>query len=338
MLRCEVLGGPGEDNSLFVRLERRNAVYRLAFDAGEGCLAKLAYGEQKELDALFLSHLHLDHIAGFDTFVRANFNRQSRPVCVFGPMRTAELLQHRLCGTLWNLLGPGDPGQWLIHDIGDDAVTAWQFETQERFLVAHLAGARPFENPVWQSPDLRVEACILDHLTPCLAYHVAERDRVVIDTEALSALGLRPGPWCAEVKAQDERPDDVVVTVATAQGEQRLRLGELRERLLRKEPGQRVAYVTDTSYDDVARARLLPMITGADHLIAECSYLAADAELALLQRHMTTTQVGALARDAQVKELTLIHTSRRYEPEARVTMLAEVRALFAAAAFAPHWS
>ena len=75
----EILGSPGSDNALLVRVDSGQSLSRLLFDCGDGCLQSVPYAELLAIDHLFLSHLHMDHIAGFDYLFRALFNRQSKP-------------------------------------------------------------------------------------------------------------------------------------------------------------------------------------------------------------------------------------------------------------------
>jgi ribonuclease Z len=64
----QVLGGPSKDNALLVRVDSGQKIEYLLFDCGEGCLEKVPIRTVQEIDHLFFSHLHMDHIAGFDSF------------------------------------------------------------------------------------------------------------------------------------------------------------------------------------------------------------------------------------------------------------------------------
>ncbi|MGZ3675881.1 MAG: MBL fold metallo-hydrolase, partial [Ktedonobacterales bacterium] len=69
-----ILGDPGRDNALFVRVQTGQALHRLLFDCGEGCLSALPVAEVQAVDHLCFSHLHMDHIGGFDSFFRVTYN------------------------------------------------------------------------------------------------------------------------------------------------------------------------------------------------------------------------------------------------------------------------
>src|SRR4051812_31351602 len=118
-LQHQVLGEPGRDNALLVRASTGQANWRLLFDCGEGCLSALSAAEIRAVDALFFSHLHIDHIAGFDAFLRLNFARPDAPVRVYGPAGTARAIGHRLLGVTWNLVA-GQLGEFLVTDVEPD--------------------------------------------------------------------------------------------------------------------------------------------------------------------------------------------------------------------------
>jgi ribonuclease Z len=91
---------------------------------------------------MFFSHLHIDRVAGFDSFLRLNFARPGAPVLVFGPAGTTRAIHHRLRGVTWNLIA-GQPGEFLITDLLPDRLGATRFLTAEAFESAHPVGEAP---------------------------------------------------------------------------------------------------------------------------------------------------------------------------------------------------
>jgi ribonuclease Z len=75
-----------------------------------------------------------------------------------------------------------------------------------------------------------------------------------------------------------------------------------------EEPGKKLVYVSDTAYFP----ELSAVATGADCLIAEATFLEAEATLAAEVGHMTAGQAARIAQDAKVKVLYLNHISQRY--------------------------
>jgi ribonuclease Z len=328
-IRFKVLGGAGEDNALWVEVDSGQSIHRLLFDCGEGCLSALPLAEVQAADHLFFSHFHMDHVAGFDTFFRANFNRESRANRIWGPPGSGRILQHRFQSYLWNL-HEGLNAVWRVSDIGETDLKTWRYELPDAFETAHEEAAVLRDGAlVLDEGDFTVEALTMDHRTPSMAYRVTEKTRWNIDPTALAALGLRPGPWLKALKDPLELPDDAPVEGRPA--------GELRERLLVPTPGDSIAYLTDFLLDEAAAERLETWLAGCGTVVCESQYRAADLELALKHYHMTSVQGAAVARRAGVEELVLIHVSSRYTREERAELLEEARTVFATARFPEGW-
>jgi ribonuclease Z len=328
-IRFKVLGGAGQDNALWVEVDSGQGIRRLLFDCGEGCLSSLAFADVQSTDHLFFSHFHMDHVSGFDSFFRANFNREDRANRIWGPPGSGRILQHRFQSYLWNL-HEGLNAVWRVSDIGETDIRTWRYELPDAFETAHEEAAVVRDGAlVLDEDDFIVEAMTMDHRTPSMAYRVTEKTRWNIDPTALAALGLRPGPWLKALKDPVELPDEVMVEGRPA--------GELREKLLVPTPGDSIAYLTDFLMDEAAAARLEPWLAGCKTVVCESQYRAADLELALKNYHMTAVQGAAVARRAGVEDLVLIHVSSRYTREEWMTLLDEARDVFPGARFAEGW-
>ncbi len=326
-----VLGGPGEDNAVFARISGRRDHYRLLFDCGEGCPRQLDLRDVLGMDALCFSHLHMDHVAGFDAFFRATFARPTKPMEVFGPPETGRIMHHRFRGFLWNLY-EHDLGTWYVSDIDPERITRRRFEAHEAFATAHPAGERAHAGGVITRHDFRVESLLLDHHTPSAGYIVREAPRINVDAATLEHLGLPPGRWIEQVKYP--APDASRVEVA---GETR-DLEALRRALVTETPGDSLAYLTDFLLQDDALARLVSALHGVQTIVCESQYAAADVELARRHHHLTAPQAAELARAAGAGTLILFHLSDRYGPDGWRAMLAEAREIFPNTRFPEHWN
>jgi ribonuclease Z len=331
-LRLLPLGKPGRDNALWVAVDSGQRISRLLFDCGQ-CLAGLPRADLAHLDHVFFSHLHMDHVCGFDGFFRLTYNRPDKPVTLWGPPGTIAILHHRFRGVVWNL-HEGEPGEWIVREIHPDRIESARFYTTEAFAVRHedppaaRAGAG-----ILADPDFTVQAEALDHGIPSMGYVVRETDRWNVRLEALAADGLAPGPWLQKVKDL-RQPDNERVEVS---GRVRT-LGEWRGRLLQRSSGDSAAYLTDFRLDDQARARLAALLDGCRTLVCESQYRQAEESLAREMGHLTATQAADLARAAQAERLILFHVSERYTAAERAELLAEARAVFPGARWPEHWT
>lgn len=327
----QVLGKAGHDNALFVWVTSGQAIHRLLFDCGENCVAEVPYTDVLALDHLFFSHLHMDHIGGFDSFFRSVFNRTSRRNAVWGPSGTSRIMHHRFRGFLWNL-NADQPGQWFVHDIYPERIERFRYAVSEAFEQAHPAGSESFSRKLIDEATFTVEALHMEHAGPSLAYLIREKPRFNVDRAKLVALGLQPGPWLERVKVRraDEAPR-LEIDGATYE------LAALRDTLLVEKPGESLAYLTDFILDRAALERLVPALHGYRTLICESQYCQADALLAQRNYHMTAAQAAELARQAQVERLILFHISDRYDRREWLTLLDEARAIFPNTTFPNHW-
>jgi ribonuclease Z len=325
-----ILGAAGRDNAVLLYLHTGQAVVRLLFDCGDACLAGLPFAEIQRIDGLFFSHLHMDHIGGFDAFFRCTYNRTLRPNVIWGPPETARILQHRFQGFLWNLHG-GHDAQWRVADVHPDHLDWTRFELAEAFAHAHPDGAERLTGRVRETPDYTVEAIHLDHLTPSLGYLVRERPRLNIDVSRLGELGVSPGPWLKDIKTAPAEQTHLDIDGT------RHSLAALRALLLTETPGASFAYLTDFRLDAATRARLVPWLQGCTTLVCESAYRQAEHALAAQNAHLTTAQAATLAAEAGVGKLILIHLSERYPPEEWPALLAEAQAVFPATHFPKEW-
>ena len=329
-LTTHLLGAAGQDNALLVQVDSGQSVERLLFDCGEGCLSGLPFAEIQAIDHLLFSHQHMDHVAGFDTFFRGTFDRDSRPNQIWGPPGTARILQHRFQGFLWNLHEVMS-ASWRVSDVYTNQVHTFRCELSEAFREAHDEGLRTYAGMVLEGEGYTVEAISLDHKTTTLGYIVREKPRSNINTSRLAKLGLKPGPWLKQLK--EAAPGQATLLVNGTE----MAVANLRAQLLVETPGDAVAYLTDFLLDDPTLERLVVALQGCPLIYCEGQYRHADLQLARKYHHTTTVQVATLARRAGVQELVLFHLSARYQPSDWLDMLEEARAIFPNTRFTPEW-
>lgn len=323
-LTSRILGAAGRDNALLITLHSGTASHRLLFDCGQGCSDELTRGEIRQIEHLFFSHFHIDHVAGFDGFFRVNCDRQEPPVNVWGPPGSLEILHHRARGFLWNLVHDGQPGEWYLHEVDGDQVRGGRLLAREGFSILHDEGTTPASGPLVDTAVYSVSCLALDHGTTSLGYRVLEKPRRKVRSEVLDALGLRGGPWLRPVLDLGADDDSLVEIEGRKQ-----HLGELREKITEQVPGGSVAYLTDFMVpDDQELARVARWLDGVGTLVCESQYRHADAELAHRHRHMTSTRTAELACRARVGELLLFHVSERYPADEVAELVAEAKAVF----------
>lgn len=269
---------------------------------------------------LFLSHLHIDHLIGFDHLLRLRLF-SDLPLTVFGPPGTTEVIGHRLQGYAWNLTS-GSPFE--VRSVDLDATGPAQ---SARFSCHEQFQAEPFQYPASASgskltlaPDLSLAWQALEHGVPCYGYRLYRHFLPNFSPQIAESLGLKPGPWVKKLLSGQSISLDV-------QGEKRNQEW-LSSRLLKRRESQSIGYLTDTLLHPRLTDSLADFFQGVDVLISECAYLDRDQGLATQNLHMTTKQVGQLALAAQAQNLSIFHLSKRYSENGAEEHLKEVSAIF----------
>ncbi len=333
-LAFQVLGQPEQDNALFVKVDTGQAQTRLLFDCGDGCPHQLGPADLREVDHLCFSHLHMDHIAGFDLFFRLNFDRTTKENRIWVPHGSAEVIQHRFRGFMWNLVDEKQEGEWFVSEIEPDVVREARFLAKEGFRTAHTAPKRPRQGrTVIEGEGFTVEATLLDHGTPSVGYLVREMDRVNVDTAKLAVKGLKPGPWVKRLRGPSAVPGETVEIDGVSHS-----LVALQTELLVTTPGDSIAYLTDFRMTPATADALVSWLRGVNTVVCESQYRAADSDLAEPVMHSTTEEVALMASRAGIGRLILFHFSGRYDAIARREMLAEARTVFANTTFPDGWA
>ena len=327
LVQSRLVNEPFGDPGLFIdfRFGRR----ALLFDLGE--VQGLAPRELLRVSHAFVSHMHMDHFAGFDRLLRVSLYR---PVTLHlvGPAGFITAVQAKLRAYTWNLLDERSADFAIraaeFTELGYAAVSVFRAREAFRPQEAEPAGLAP--GLLLDEEEFRVEATILDHGTSCLAFAFQERVRVNVVKQGLADLDLLPGPWLNAVKRAVRQGQPAETPICVGAG-RTMTLGELAAHALRSGPGQRLAYVVDAAYEERNIERILALARGADQLFIEAGFLEADRALAALKRHLTARQAGELARRAGVTRVTPLHFSSRYA-ERPAALRAELEAAFAGAA------
>ena len=305
-LRTRLLNGQTGDPALLVQLRWQGRALLIDLGRIDRTPAPVLF----PIEAVFVSHAHMDHFMGFDQLLRLFLARDTR-LRLFGPVGIADCVQGKLAGYTWNLTD-----EYLfgidVTEIADDVLTHWRFSARDRFeRRAHGTTARTGP-AVFDDPYVRVEAAPLDHKIVSMAYAVIERTHLNVRPGTLETANLRPGPWLNALKSavRSGAADDTPIQIAP--GERRP-LATLRDALLDITPGQKVAYVVDTLFSPGNADRIIRLAREADVFYCESPFLDEDIEQATRRYHLTARQAGALARASRARRLNVFHFSPRYE-------------------------
>lgn len=320
-----LVNGPFGDPGLVVGLRWQGRA--LQFDLGR--LGRMEPADVLKISHAFVSHAHMDHFMGFDHLLRLFLPRDA-VLNVYGPQDFLARVGARLAGYTWNLT-EDYPLVIVGHEVRPDAVITATFRAATGFAPEQRS-ERPFGGVLLDEPALSVSAAILDHKIPCLAFALAEKSHLNVDTAVLERRCLQPGRWIDALKqairggARDDQPIAALVRTNGSVEEQSLSLGSLRD-LVIESRGQKIGYVVDTLYSPGNERKIVDLVEQADLFYCESPFLEEDVEQATKRYHLTARQAGLLGRAAGVRRLEVFHFSPRYEGRAD-QIYAEARTAF----------
>ncbi|BBG23576.1 ribonuclease Z [Sulfuracidifex tepidarius] len=251
-------GAPSKERNLPAFLVKREGFSAL-LDCGEGTqYTFMKYGfSSVSLDLVGITHMHGDHVLGLVGLIESMgmLNRE-KPLYILGPSHLRDFLYSAFESTHF----------------------------RPRFELRFLD---EFENK-----DLTIKKFKTCHTVPSQGYVIQEKDRVNLDMEKLSEMGIKDWTLLRKLK----EGNDVTVNGTLIRHEDFL--------ITRK--GSKIVYTGDTRpcQSTVEASR------DADLLIHESTFL--DEPSALTYGHSNVSEAASIATDSNVKLLALTHISARY--------------------------
>src|SRR5215813_4703001 len=154
-LRTRLLNGQTGDPALLVQLRWQGRALLIDLGRIDRTPAPILF----PIEAVFVSHAHMDHFMGFDQLLRL-FLARDTTLRLYGPVGLADCVAGKLAGYTWNLT---DDYQFAIEvtEIAGDAILASRFRARTRFAREEAAPPRPFDGVVFADAIVTVEAAPL---------------------------------------------------------------------------------------------------------------------------------------------------------------------------------
>jgi ribonuclease Z len=165
------------------------------------------------------------------------------------------------------------------------------------------------EGKFLEEKDFYLEAEKMEHGIPTNAYNFIIQEKRRIDKKKLKKLKIPEGPHLKSLKEEKD---------LLFEGK-KFKYKELTY----LEHSKKISFVLDTLDND----KIVPFVKNADLFISESSFGEELEDKAKEHLHMTSKQVGKIAKKAGVKELFLTHLSQRYEATPKV-ILKQVQKIF----------
>lgn len=282
------------------------------FDCGEGSQIQLQKSKVKagKVNKIFISHLHGDHMFGLPGLLCtiSGNNQRSEPLEIYGPVglrrfiRTSLELSRTILGFSYLVHEmkvlpcqiPADVQKWKI----EDSCIEQRLHPNER--KGRLIEADT-EN-VWTlltTDKISVKAVFLKHRIPSFGFCIQEASSPgKLDLSKLTLQGVKPGPWCKEVKEGRvvTLPDGRKIDPADVVGPPK--------------PGRKVIIMGDTCNS----SEIYTVGMDADVLVHEATLQNSLKDMALEKGHSTPGMAAEVGRDLRARLLVLTHFSQRYMP------------------------
>ena len=310
-----LINDPFSDPGLYIPFlyEKR----ALMFDLGE--LNLLTPRDLLKVSHVFVTHAHMDHFIGFDKLLRIFLGRE-KELHLFGPPGFFERVEGKLRGYTWNLVEEYEYNLMLkVSEVHNNRILTRKYLCSEGFGYGEIYTENYASGILYENPRFLIRGVLLDHRIPCLGLSLEENFSVNIISEELEKLGLEVGPWLTRFKKAlyENHPEDMDFFVTKEEKgeiieERRFPIGELKDKIAKITPGQKITYITDVVGSQDNQQKIINIAKGSDHLFIEAAFMAQDTSTAREKYHLTAGEAGRLAREANVKKLTLFHFSPRY--------------------------
>lgn len=304
MLITSYLGsGKQGDPSLYIDLVDKKT--GLLFDCG---FNNFTVAQIKKIAFIFVSHTHVDHFIGFDVILRMSLD-EPKQLNIYGPPGILQNVRGKLTGYTWNIC-QNLKLKITVNEIRNGKRICASYYSYRGFQEEEVSEGEGHSTLV-ETEDFKVVYTELDHMIPSFGYAFIEKDSYNVNKESLTKSGFLPGPWLKDLKERVKDPERLDEVMEVQGREFSVRF--LKEQLLEFKKGWKIAYITDTIYNDTTRKKIVQLARDADLFYCESCFLEKDRDKAKISHHLTARETGILAREAQVKKLILFHISRRYQ-------------------------
>lgn len=296
-------------------LRTRPDGHHFLFDCGQ--IHHLAKRTFTHLEAIFISHAHMDHWMGIDSVVR-HLIAAGKTVAIYGGPGLADKFEHKLQGYDWNL-AEDYWSSFRVHEIHPDYISCALFSGAESFVRRSLTMEERRSSLIYQNKYFKVFSASCDHRVASQIFRINEQPAYVIDQDKLDELKLRPGAWLGELKHCFLRQLDFPAELKLLrQDDDNLReiiirdVKELVEQLMQPQGEHAIGYISDIGYSTENRDKIFALMHGVDLLLCECTYLREAKDRARQSSHLCTDDVNELLAELRPKYFLPMHLSRSY--------------------------
>ena len=300
-----------DDPLLLVRV--RPTGRALLFDCGKiHHLAKRVY---TSIDAIFISHAHMDHFMGMDSVIRHS-HASPRTIDVFGPPGLSGRMAHKFACYAWNLAYTFW-GNFRVGEVSEGRISSTLYCGPQGF-AAHREGERCGD--IYSNSYLTVTSALCEHMIAVLAFRIDEGAAFAIDEGRIAQAGVVKGEWLKTLErlyhsgTLEGHPIAFPAHAGSVIEERReADAGALYQRIRKLEEPASIGYVTDVGFSEENIEKLSGLLKGVSLLVCECAFLAADRNKARRSRHLCTSDLNIILARLRPRYVLPMHFSKTYQ-------------------------
>ena len=254
----------------------------ILIDCGEGTQRQFKYAKISpyKITRFLISHWHGDHVLGIPGLLQTMaFSDYNKTLHVYGPKGTKKYM--------------------------DQILKTFVFYGNIKINVQEIDK----EGVFFDNQDFYLEASMMTHGTPCIAYNFIKKGILKINKQKLKKSGLPQGPILKKIK----EGQDIIYNGKKFRAKD----------LTYSEDNKKISIILDTSYNE----KIPVFVKSADLMISESNFASDLESKAKEYKHLTAKQVAEAAKKAKVKSLILTHISQRYEKQPK-KILNEAKKIF----------
>lgn len=314
-----------DDPLLLVRV--RPTGRALLFDCGK--LHHLAKRVFTSIEAIFISHAHMDHFMGMDTVIRHS-HTSSRTVEIYGPPGLAGRMANKFGCYDWNLADTFW-GNFRVGEVSGGLIASTLFRGPEGF-VGYPDGVRS-GTEIFSNRFLSVEAVTCEHRIAVLAYRVTEGESFVLDDDLVAEAGVVKGAWLKDLERlfhDGALAGSPIVYLRSIDGQveewHEPDAAALYHRIKKREAPATIGYMTDVGFSEANLDQVVGLLSGVSLLVCECAFLAAQEEKARLSRHLCTRDLNHVLDRLRPRYVLPMHFSKSYQGVGGQALYREIEA------------
>lgn len=307
-----------DDPVLLVRV--RSLGSNLLFDCGK--IHHMAKRVLTSIEAIFISHTHMDHWMGIDTVIR-HLHASSKTIDLFGPPGIGDKLGHRLAAYDWNL-AEDYWGSFRVHDIYPEKIESSLFSGPEGFARQSIGCQSRDDRIIFRNRLSQVEAETCNHRVDSLVFRINERPLLHIEKDKLEELGLIPGPWLKELKFRYSHPEHtgepLLALRRTTTGSEEFPVSnviELCQQVAHQQESPSIGYISDIGFTEDNLQQIISLLKDVELLVCECTFLREAKDKARASSHLCTDDVNQLLGELRPAFFLPMHLSKTYNRRSR---------------------